>query len=103
MSALNNILQKLFFPKKQTTTLPAPNDESDSFVLGKDFDFDSIPPCPACKSSQVAVFIYGKPRLSRVIVEGFESGKFISGGCMIRETAPKWHCYDCNKDFGRLL
>jgi hypothetical protein len=66
------------------------------------FDLDNIPPCPVCASTDVAIFIYGKPPLRKVILEGLESGKIISGGCMIRRTAPKWHCYNCNKDFGRL-
>jgi hypothetical protein len=66
------------------------------------FDLDNIPPCPNCASTDVAVFIYGKPPLKSVILDGLESGKIISGGCMIRRTAPKWHCYSCNNDFGRL-
>jgi len=66
------------------------------------FDLDNIPPCPTCGSDNVAIFIYGKPPLERAILEGLESGKIISGGCMIRVTAPKWHCYQCKNDFGRL-
>ncbi|MCK4503172.1 MAG: class I SAM-dependent methyltransferase [Desulfuromonadales bacterium] len=79
------------------------SEATDNFIIDDNFDFDSTPTCPACASNNVAIFVYGKPRLSRIIIEGFESGKIISGGCMIRKTAPKWHCHNCNKDFGRLL
>ncbi len=66
------------------------------------FDLDNTPPCPTCGSDDVAIFVYGKPQMDKVTLEGLESGKIISGGCMIRKTAPKWHCYNCNNDFGRL-
>ena len=103
MSALKNVLQRLFLLNKRLSPQTSVSADADCFVLDKDFDFANIPSCPVCNSNQVATFIYGKPSLTRLIIEGFESGKFISGGCMIRESAPKWHCYNCNRDFGRLL
>ncbi|MCK5913757.1 MAG: hypothetical protein KAG12_07740 [Desulfuromusa sp.] len=99
---IKKIVKKIFsiekFGSDQTTT----PEETGNFILDDNFDLDNVPICPACSSRDIATFIYGKPRLSTKIVEGFESGKIISGGCMIRKTAPKWHCYNCKKDFGRL-
>ncbi len=73
-----------------------------SLVQNQDFDLAKIPPCPKCKSAEVAKIVYGKPALTRQVIEGLESGKIISGGCMIQQGAPEWHCNRCNKDFGRL-
>ena len=102
MSAIKKTLKKLFSAEKlqpDQTTVPK---ETGNFILDDIFDFDSATICPVCASGDIATFVYGKPRLSTKIVEGFESGKIISGGCMIRKTAPRWHCYNCKKDFGRL-
>ena len=74
----------------------------DNFVLDENFDPDKHPPCPRCGSNDVAVIVYGKPLLTRRIMEGFDSGKLISGGCMVRDKAPRWHCHNCRKDFGKL-
>ncbi|NOQ41685.1 MAG: hypothetical protein GQ563_04195 [Desulfuromusa sp.] len=102
MSVLKKVLRQWFSSGESEPDQSPLAKETDNFILDDNFGFDSVPPCPACASNNVAIFVYGKPRLSRIIVEGFESGKIISGGCMIRKTAPKWHCYNCNKDFGRL-
>jgi hypothetical protein len=97
MFSLKNRLCQLF-----STRQPVECQAGDDDFLENNFDLDDIPPCPVCGSNDVAIFIYGKPPLKSFILEGLESGKIISGGCMIRRTAPKWHCYDCNNDFGRL-
>ena len=76
--------------------------DADAFVLDENFDLDAHPPCPRCQSDDVAIIVYGKPMLTRKIVEGFDSGRLISGGCMVRSTAPKWHCNSCHEDFGKL-
>ncbi len=97
MFSLKNRLRQLFSPRQS-----GEETEGESSFLKNNLDPDKIPPCPVCASNNVAIFIYGKPPLNKAILEGLESGKIISGGCMIRRTAPKWHCYNCNKDFGRL-
>jgi len=102
MSVLKKVLHQWFSCGRFSVDQSTITEETDSFILDDDFDFDSVPACPGCASRNVAIFVYGKPRLSRKVIEGFESGKIISGGCMIRKTAPKWHCYNCDKDFGRL-
>ncbi|MDX2495972.1 MAG: hypothetical protein QNK27_13490 [Desulfuromusa sp.] len=103
MSLFKKIQQQLSsFGKVRSHPLSV-TDDTDSFGLDDNFNFATVPDCPACASNNVAIFVYGKPRLSRTIVEGFESGRIIPGGCMIHKTTPKWHCHNCNKDFGRLL
>lgn len=103
MSVLKKALRQWFSSGESEPVQSPLAKETDNFILDDNFDLNTVPACPACASKNVATFVYGKPRLNRIIVEGFESGKIISGGCMIRKTAPKWHCHNCNKDFGRLL
>ncbi len=71
-------------------------------MLQDDVTFDGIPPCPRCKATDVARIIYGKPPLTRQILEGLESGRLVSGGCLVHQGAPAWRCNRCNRDFGQL-
>lgn len=103
MSVLKKALRQLLSIEDISPEEVATGEEANHTALDNSFDFDSVSACPACGSNNVAIYVYGKPQLSRRMVEGLESGKIISGGCMIRKTAPKWHCRHCNKDFGRLL
>jgi len=103
MSVLKKALRRLLLIAEISAEKVATAEGTDHCVLDDSFDFDSVSACPTCGSNNVAIYVYGKPPLSRRMVEGLESGKIISGGCMIRKTAPKWHCHNCNKDFGRLL
>ena len=73
----------------------------DALVPNQDFDLSKPPPCPACKTTDVAKIVYGKPALTRQVLEGLESGRIISGGCQIHNGAPGWHCNRCNQDFAR--
>jgi hypothetical protein len=75
---------------------------AENFIQNQDFDLSKAPPCPHCHSPEVAKMIYGKPALTRQIIEGLESGKIVSGGCMIHGGAPEWHCNNCNREFGHL-
>lgn len=102
MAVLKKVLQQLFSSKRFSTTQAIVTEETGNFTCDNNFDFDNVPACPDCASNNVASFVYGKPQLDKIIIAGLESGKIISGGCMIRKTAPKWHCYNCNKDFGQL-
>lgn len=76
--------------------------ESEYFIQNQDFDLNKKTPCPYCRSENVAKMIYGKPALTRQIIEGLESGSIVSGGCMIHGGAPEWHCNSCKRDFGHL-
>lgn len=44
--------------------------------------------------------MYGLPVFSDELLKEVDSGKIILGGCIIMEGAPKYHCNDCNEDFG---
>lgn len=79
-----------------------PSLAAENFVQNQDFDLSKVPTCPHCQSKDVAKMIYGKPALTRQIIEGLESGKIISGGCMLHGGAPEWHCNSCRRDFGHL-
>ncbi len=103
MSVLKKARRPLLSNAEVSPEEVATAEEADYCASDDRFDFDSVSACPTCGSNNVAIYVYGKPTLSRRMVEGLESGKIISGGCMIRKTAPKLHCYNCNKDFGRLL
>ncbi len=59
------------------------------------------PPCPHCGSEQVARIVYGKPPLTRHVLQGLESGEIISGGCLVQQGAPEWHCHSCNQQFAQ--
>lgn len=74
----------------------------ETFVENQDFDLSETPPCPHCGATNVAKVIYGKPALTRKILEGMDAGTIISGGCMIHDGAPEWYCHSCRKDFGHL-
>lgn len=50
------------------------------FILDENFDMEQHPPCPRCKSEDVAIFVYGAPMMTRKILAGFESGRLLSGG-----------------------
>lgn len=65
----------------------------------EDFDPQNFPRCPYCQKDEVSRIIYGKPPLTRQVLEGLESGEIIAGGCLIHSGAPRWHCRSCRKDF----
>lgn len=74
----------------------------DTLVQNQDFDLSNPPPCPKCRSTEVARIVYGKPALTRQILESLGSGKIISGGGMMHQDAPEWLCRRCNRDFGQV-
>ncbi len=75
---------------------------ADDMVKNQELDLDDLPPCPNCGTEDVARIIYGKPALTRQIMEGLKSGKIVSGGCMVQTGAPQWRCNHCNSDFGHI-
>ena len=50
--------------------------------------------CPFCGSSNVKPYFYGMPT-----AEVACSGKYIIGGCCIKDGQPKWGCEDCGANF----
>ena len=105
MMKIRSTIARLFDALKGTksATKDNPDDHlSETLLQDRDLDPSGFPPCPKCKASQTSKIIYGKPALTRQMLSGLESGRIISGGCMIRPGAPKWHCPRCRHDFGRL-
>lgn len=76
--------------------------DTETIIQNQDFDLSQKPACPHCSSTDVAKIVYGKPALTRQILQGMETGEIISGGCMIHNGAPQWHCHSCNQQFGQL-
>ena len=71
----------------------------DALLPNQDFDLSKPPPCPTCQTTDVAKIVYGKPALTRQVLEGLESGRIIAGGCLVHNGAPEWHCNRCKQDF----
>lgn len=94
-------LTRLFKPTKEATTDECAN-APHNFICDADIDLDNFPACPKCRSQKVAMIIYGSPMMTTKIHAAFESGRLLSGGCMIRKRAPAWHCNQCGHDYGRL-
>ena len=66
--------------------------------------------CPFCGSRDTARILYGKPNMTEYLENKIRQKKVVLGGCRIEEaesggsrivTAPKRHCNECGKDFGR--
>jgi hypothetical protein len=102
MSLIAKLTKRVFSKSGPRIEDPRCSTTAGHFILDEDFDFESSPSCPNCKANDSAFIIYGKPLLTRKIITGFESGRLISGGCMVRKSAPKWHCQQCGIDFGTL-
>ena len=56
--------------------------------------------CPKCGSRSAAGIIYGYP--SAETREIAERGEIVLGGCIIRESNPKWFCKNCGHNWGRI-
>lgn len=97
MSLIQRLLH-IFSTRPQTTCEDAPH----NFIRDQDIDLDNFPNCPRCQSNDIAMIIYGSPMMTTKIHLAFEKGRLIPGGCMVRKTAPAWHCHHCRHDFGRL-
>lgn len=93
-------LTRLFLrpPQKTPDDCAAPH----NFICDADIDLDNFPTCPKCISDDISMIIYGSPMMTTKIHKAFESGRLLSGGCMVRKNAPAWHCNLCGHDYGRL-
>ena len=59
-----------------------------------------MPKCPKCGSKNIGRHIYGLLLFSDELLKEVDRGKIILGGCIILEGVPKYHCNDCDEDFG---
>lgn len=57
----------------------------------------SRPKCPECDSTSVVPIVYGMP--GGKMVEQYERGEIVLGGCCISGDDPRWHCEGCNCDW----
>lgn len=62
-----------------------------------------IEPCPKCKSTNVARIIYGLLCPGPAMLEEFNKGTIIRGGCVIKRDSPKYHCNNCGCDWGKHM
>ena len=62
-----------------------------------------MPKCPKCGSKNIGRYIYGLLAFFRWASQKVVRGKIILGGCIIMEGAPKYHCNDCDEDFGGVI
>ena len=46
--------------------------------------------CHDCKSTNVAKILYGYPADMDKWKKDMDSGKFVAGGCVVRDDDPKW-------------
>ena len=57
------------------------------------------PPCPKCQSKKIVPIQYGMPSME--MYEKSKLGKFVLGGCCISDESTKWHCLDCEHEYGK--
>jgi len=58
------------------------------------------PPCPECKSKNVAWIFWGYPGDMDWYLKGIESKEIVSGGCIVTDHDPKWECNVCHHRWG---
>jgi len=59
------------------------------------------PKCPKCNADKTVPIVYGFPGLE--MLESYEKGEIMIGGCDIGPDSPKWHCKKCGHQWGFLL
>ena len=73
------------------------------FVKGYGMTKNKSVICPICGSSNVGEYLFGYPAYSYELEEKVNNGEIILGGCCIAEDSPKYHCNECEEDFGKYL
>ena len=58
------------------------------------------PSCPSCKSNNTCEIVYGYPSDEEEFLKLLAEKKICSGGCVVSEDSPAWHCNDCYHDWG---
>ena len=57
--------------------------------------------CPYCGSERIAEYLYGLYGDDDELEQQEADGKVILAGCVVMYDDPKYHCNDCDKDFGK--
>ncbi len=53
--------------------------------------------CPGCKAGNIVPIEYGEP--GPEMIEAYECGEIILGGCCKEEDQPYWHCKECDHEW----
>ena len=56
--------------------------------------------CVKCGSNNTAAYLYGLPIFDEALEKGLEERSVVLGGCMVTDFDPKFHCNECDNDFG---
>ncbi len=56
--------------------------------------------CIKCGSGRVAPILYGMPAFSEELERKLNSQKLYLGDCCVTGADPKYHCFECKKNFG---
>lgn len=56
--------------------------------------------CVKCGSNNTAEYLYGLPLMNEELEQNIEQGKVKLGGCEVSDFDPKYHCNECDNDFG---
>lgn len=56
--------------------------------------------CVKCGSNNTAEYLYGLPKFDDKLEKDINDGKVELGGCEVCEFDPKYHCNECDNDFG---
>jgi hypothetical protein len=57
--------------------------------------------CPVCRSTRIAAYLFGEPRVSPDLDKKLKQGKIVLGGCCISDDDPDYKCMECLTDFHR--
>jgi len=57
--------------------------------------------CPSCGSEDISEYVFGLYRFP-LFYKDKPDEKFIYKGCCVDFKHPKYHCNDCNNDWGRI-
>lgn len=56
--------------------------------------------CVKCGSNNTAEYLYGLPLMNEELEKDIADGKIKLGGCEVSDFDPKYHCNECDNDFG---
>ena len=59
------------------------------------------PPCPLCKSNNVAWIFWGYPADMDWYLKAIDDNEIVGGGCCISDNDPEWRCNECGNQWGK--
>lgn len=66
-----------------------------------DIDNNNGDKCPRCSSRNIGRWVFGlAPSEDSLLEEEIKNGHVHLGGCIVEEDAPRYHCNDCNYNWG---